>query len=169
MSLHIRPARPDEAEVLPPIERSAGERFRSIGLDELADGDDLPPEFHRPLAEQGSTWVAERDGRLIGFIACEAFDDALHIWEFSVRQEAQGQGVGRALLTAAVEGARARGLPAVTLTTFRDVAWNGPFYARCGFAILTDGELNERLAKARANEAAHGLDVQPRCAMRLSL
>ena len=31
------------------------------------------------------------------------------------------------------ETARRRGLPAVTLTTFEDVAWNAPWYARLGF------------------------------------
>jgi hypothetical protein len=59
-------------------------------------------------------------------------------------------------------------LPSVTLTTFRDIAWNAPFYARCGFAELADRDLNPRLAAIRVREAALGLDVANRCAMRLA-
>ena len=31
----------------------------------------------------------------------------------------------------------ARGLPSVTLGTFRDVGWNGPFYEKLGFEAVT--------------------------------
>ena len=44
------------------------------------------------------------------------------------------QGVGTRLLDRACEWARGQGYDAITLTTFADIAWNGPFYARRGFA-----------------------------------
>ena len=47
------------------------------------------------LLADGLVWVAEADGALVGFAACEAFDDALHLWELAVRRECQGRGVGR--------------------------------------------------------------------------
>ena len=64
-----------------------------------------------------------------GFAFAEPFEDALHLWELAVRLDAQRQGAGRALVMAVAADARARNLPAVTLTTFRDIPWNGPFYA----------------------------------------
>jgi GNAT superfamily N-acetyltransferase len=109
--------------------------------------------------------VADAGRGLLGFGACEAFDDALHLWELAVRHDAQGQGVGRALIAAAVEEARRRALPAVTLSTFRQIPWNAPFYARLGFALLDDPALNPRLVAVLAKEARRGLT--DRCAMRL--
>ncbi|MET0272192.1 MAG: GNAT family N-acetyltransferase [Phenylobacterium sp.] len=126
-----------------------------------------PAEFYPPRVELGLVWVAEDAGKVIGFSVAEPFDDALHLWELAVRHAAQGKGAGRALVMATIEAARARGLAAVTLTTFRDIPWNGPFYGRMGFVEVTD--LNPRLAAIAEREASLGLDVAHRCAMRLAL
>jgi GNAT superfamily N-acetyltransferase len=128
-----------------------------------------PLDLFLPLLAEDLVWVAEADGEPIGFSCCEAFDDALHLWEVAVRQDRQGQGAGRALIAAGIDAARARGLPAVTLTTFRDIPWNAPFYRRLGFVELTKEELNARLAADLAAEGARGLDVANRCAMQLTL
>jgi GNAT superfamily N-acetyltransferase len=129
----------------------------------------MSAEDHRPFAVQGLVWVAEEAGRLIGFATCEAFEHELHLWELAVRLEAQGKGAGRALIAAVEEEARTRGLPAVTLTTFRDIPWNAPFYARCGFVELSDENLGPFLTLVREKEVEIGLDVAKRCAMRLTL
>ena len=55
---------------------------------------------------------------------------------------------------------------ALTLLTFRDVAWNGPYYRRLGFAEMPDDQLDPELAALRVHEAELGLDVSIRCAMR---
>lgn len=165
----IRPARPDEVWQLPAIERSAAELFRGSSQPAVADGHVSPPEFHRPLAVQGLVWIAENADGLVGFASCELFEDALHIWELAVRREAQGRGAGRGLVRAAVEDGRRRGAPAVTLTTFRDIAWNAPFYASCGFVEVPEQAFNGRLALIRAREVKAGLEVSARCAMRLDL
>jgi hypothetical protein len=60
-------------------------------------------------------------------------------------------------------------LVALTLTTFRDVAWNGPFYQRLGFEELAAHDLSPDLAQILAHEAARGLPGDRRCAMRLDL
>jgi ribosomal protein S18 acetylase RimI-like enzyme len=128
-----------------------------------------PAAFYAPLVVQDLVWVAVDADRLVGFAVCEVFDDALHLWELAVRHEAQGRGAGRALVATAIAEARARRLPGVTLTTFRDIPWNAPFYARSGFRELAAEELNPRLTEVRAREAEHGLDISQRCAMRLEL
>jgi predicted GNAT family acetyltransferase len=74
----------------------------------------------------------------------------------------QGKGVGRQLIACAVEHARKLGLTSLTLTTFRDVPWNAPFYARLGFEIVT--ELTPELRQKREEEAAHGLAYDSRYA-----
>jgi len=76
--------------------------------------------------------------------------------------------MGRALVNAVCGWAVVNGLPAVTLTTFRDVAWNGPFYAGLGFREVED--LSPGLAAMRAHERAIGDDnFGPRIAMREDL
>lgn len=63
-------------------------------------------------------------------------------------------------------GLQGRRLPALTLTTFPDVPWNAPYYARLGFRVLADGDVGPQLRRIRAHEAELGLDRWPRVAMR---
>jgi GNAT superfamily N-acetyltransferase len=167
----IRPARSEDAEALPEIEQSAGLAFRTVPeLAWLADGDNVSPERHRELIAGGACWIATDDrDRPTGFLSAGIEGDALHIWELDVRLERQGSGIGRALLEHAIEQAGRHGLAAITLTTFRDVAWNAPFYCKFGFRILEGAEIGERLAGLLGDEAAHGMPPERRCAMRLVL
>jgi GNAT superfamily N-acetyltransferase len=115
---------------------------------------------------QGTVWVAEDSGELVAFLAGTRHGDRLHIDEFDVAQSAQGRGLGRRILESVIEEARRSGLASLSLTTFRSVPWNGPFYASCGFAFW-DGDFPPDVAAAVAHEAERGLT--DRCAMRLTL
>jgi len=167
----IRPARKDDAERLPDVEQSAGQAFRTIPeLAWLADDDNASPEQHRALIAKGACWVAvDAKDRPVGFLNAGIEGKTLHIWELDVRLDCQRRGIGRALLQQAVEDARQRGLTAVALTTFRDIAWNAPFYAKSGFRILEADETDDRLAALLRDEAERGLPAARRCAMRLDL
>ncbi len=56
----------------------------------------------------------------------------------------------------------------MTLSTFRDIEWNAPFYAKHGFEILT--ELTPGLENLRQLEIEIGLDkIGPRVVMRRAL
>jgi GNAT superfamily N-acetyltransferase len=167
----IRITNDDDAETLPDIEQSAGLAFREVQeLAWIADDENQTVERHRQLIAKGACWVAvDRRDRPIAFLSAEIADDALHIWELDVRRDRQGSGIGRALLETAIEDARRRGLVALTLTTFRDVAWNAPFYRKLGFQVLDDAQAGERLADLLRQEAEHGMPAGRRCAMRLVL
>jgi GNAT superfamily N-acetyltransferase len=93
-------------------------------------------------------------------------DGCLYVEQVSVDPGRARRGLGRALLDHAAEQAVAAGIPAVTLTTFADVPWNAPYYLRCGFRVLDDGEVTEGLRAIRQREAALGLDQWPRVCMR---
>ena len=99
----------------------------------------------------------------------EPLDDALFIVEIAVHQAWQGRGIGRMMLEQVIETARQAAYPAVTLTTFRDVPWNAPFYTRLGFSMLSELRLPAGLAAKRELETEHGLPPETRCAMRLAL
>jgi GNAT superfamily N-acetyltransferase len=171
MTIIIRPARLVDADALPAIEQSAAALFRKDpSLAWLADADVPDVLHHRHAIGTAHVWVAQSaDGPLIGFVSAIEIDNELHIQELSVAEGFQGQGAGRKLLLAALEHADQRQLTAVTLTTFRDVSWNEPFYQRLGFQTLTGKQINPRLAAALSNEIAYGLPAERRCAMRLQL
>jgi GNAT superfamily N-acetyltransferase len=137
--------------------------------DTMADSENIPVEFYVPMQTEGLVLVVESEGEVIGFAANQACEDALHLWELDVRLDHQSRGVGRALVQSTAELARRRRLPAVTLTTFSDVAWNAPFYAHLGFEMLDLATLNPRLVAIREREASIGLRMPSRCAMRMAV
>ncbi|GGQ04203.1 hypothetical protein GCM10010266_29670 [Streptomyces griseomycini] len=96
-------------------------------------------------------------------------DGALHVEQVSVHPRAARRGVGRALLAHAARCAREEGLTALTLTTFAEVPWNAPYYARLGFRTLAGPDLTPGLRRIRAEESGHGLDRWPRVCMRIDL
>lgn len=162
MTPTIRRARPDEAARVRAIEDDAGTRYASAGLPPDLEG--LPPEVIRAAIDAGLLFVAvDGTDQPVGFALCETHPDALHLRELDVALDHQGRGVGRALIDAVRAEARARGLPQVTLTTFRDVPFNAPLYEHLGFTVLDP--LPEWLQAVRAHEAQVGLDRWPRVAM----
>jgi predicted GNAT family acetyltransferase len=106
---------------------------------------------------------------LVGFVSAEVIDGDFRIWELPVARDHRGRGIGRRLMAVAVESAAARGLTAVTLTTFGKVPWNASFYERLGVVILSHEVAGERLGSIMAAEDVQGLSGIPRCAMRLTL
>lgn len=167
----IRHARADDAPRLPDIERSAGQVFREIAdLAWIADDAVQPEDLHLALIGGGAAWVAVDQSDLpIGFLNGALVDGNLHIRELAVRRDQQGRGVGRALLEAARRWAIGRNLPAITLTTFRTVPWNEPFYRSIGFRTLDAEALPDALSGILDAEVAAGLPRERRCAMRLAL
>lgn len=123
-----------------------------------------PAEAWRPQLDAGTLWVAEAEGRVIAFLAATAVGDRLHIDEVDVEQGQQGRGVGRSLIGHVVAWARAQGFARLSLTTFRNVPWNGPFYASLGF-VEDDGL--PVLQEILRTEVDKGLS--DRCAMVLTL
>ncbi|WP_010470030.1 GNAT family N-acetyltransferase [Streptomyces sudanensis] len=164
-----RPARPADLPLLQGIERAAGEAFRALGMDAVADDDPPPLGTLEAYRAAGRVRVAEDGGRPVAYLLWDDVDGAVHIEQVSVHPDAARRGVGRALIGDLAADAAARGVPALTLTTFADVPWNAPYYARLGFRVLHEGELTDGLRAIRHAEAAHGLDRWPRVCMRRDL
>ena len=166
----IRLARAEDADALPAVELAAGKLFETAeGLASVAGMHAIPAGEQRRLIRKGHSLVAEADGRIVGFLSTEPFRRELHIREFSVHPDHQGQGIGAVLLRAVAIDARNSGFSAITLTTFADVPWNGPFYARHGFETVTDLDAHPRLNAAIEQEVQHGLPREGRIAMILFL
>ena len=166
--MNIRPTKIGDGHLLPALENSAGESFREIPkLAWIADDESMSVETHLQYIGQGTSWVAEADSQVVGFVCAEAIGNELHICELSVRREWQQQGIGRELMKAVIEHARHTQFQAVTLTTFREVPWNEPFYRSLGFEIIDQEKLEPRLEQILRTEIQHGFPRSLRCAMRL--
>lgn len=167
----VRLARYEDVVLLPEVERSAAQSFRTIpSLAWIAEGDCLPIDTHLASLEAGTCWVAVTEQqRPVGFLTAERVQDRLHILEISVEAQAQGHGVGKALLAEACEAAQQTGLKRVTLTTCRDVPWNAPFYHKIGFEYLEEPALDSDLRAALKEEEACGFLPGTRCAMQRCL
>ncbi|WP_379545554.1 GNAT family N-acetyltransferase [Qipengyuania sp. DSG2-2] len=162
----IRLAQPGDADHWPAIERAAGTLFS--GDPDLADLDfdeTWEPDELRALIRKGHCLSASLGQRPIGFLASQPFSRELHVWEMSVHPDGQRLGIGSALMRACLVDAHNSGFKAVTLTTFRDLAWNGPFYAALGFEEVTALDAHPRLSAELALEADNGLPPERRCAM----
>ncbi|KAJ6445083.1 GCN5-related N-acetyltransferase (GNAT) domain-containingprotein [Purpureocillium lavendulum] len=164
----IRPATAADASLLPAVERSAGQAFTRIpSLAWIASDDPQSEQRHLDLIRRGVSWVAiDNHDAPIGFLNGEVLDGNLHVWEMSVHADHQAKGIGRALMAEARHWAIQRELPAITLTTFRDVPWNERFYKSVGFATLQEAELTAALKGVLDEEIRHGLPGDRRCVMR---
>ncbi len=168
--IKIEIADTSDAQFLPDIERSSGEAFRPLpSLAWIADDDVQSLERHLELIELGQAWVARSDQGIVGFLSAERFVNSLHIWQMAVHSDFQKKGIGRALSDEAKQAAASAGLTNLTLTTFRHVAWNEPFYASCGFRTLKPNDLCERLKATLDAEERAGLPLDQRCAMSCSI
>ncbi|MFJ8047046.1 GNAT family N-acetyltransferase [Streptomyces luteogriseus] len=168
--MRIRLATRAELPALQDIERAAGAPFRGLGMPEIADDEPPALDVLERYRRAGRCWVAVDESDLpAAYLIAEPVDGALHIEQVSVHPRAARRGVGRALLAHAADRAREEGLTALTLTTFTDVPWNAPYYARLGFRPLPEADLTPGLREIRRVEAAHGLDRWPRVCLRAPL
>lgn len=167
---HIRFARAEELPAIQQIEIAAASLFRNTDYFFVTDFDPMPLDFLVARQKDGHILVAaDCDDRAAGFLIMRMIDGAIYIHELDVHPSHGRRGLGRRLISAACDRARNAGCRAVMLSTFRDIEWNAPFYARLGFRILSDEELSPALIEVRRKEAKMGMPLDKRVCMRLEL
>lgn len=166
----IRIAQVDDVVSLADIERAADATFRDENMAAVANGETMPARDLLRYLNAGRAWVDTDDlDRPIAYLLVDVTDDAVHIEQVSVHPAYAGQGKGRELIETLALWANQQGYSALTLTTFANVPWNAPYYARLGFDIVPPDRLTPGLRKVREHEVSVGLDEWPRVAMRRSL
>ncbi|MGH7859457.1 MAG: GNAT family N-acetyltransferase, partial [Candidatus Binatia bacterium] len=162
----IVPARPRDLDALRSIEHAAAELLeghapRSV-LDEVTDENTF-----RDAQAEGRLWVALAGDTPVGFALVEMLaEDLPHLEEIDVDPRHGRRGLGAALVHAVCEWAARSGYREITLTTFRAVLWNMPFYSRLGFEEIPAKALRPELAAVVRDETARGLDPRGRVVMR---
>jgi GNAT superfamily N-acetyltransferase len=161
----IARARPEDLSLLPAIELAAAQLLRGHApesvLNEATDSGTFAD-----AARDGRVWVAVAGDAPVGFALVEMLaDDLPHLDEVDVEPSHGRRGLGTALVRAVCEWATDSGFSMLTLTTFRAVPWNLPFYARLGFVEIPNDRLRPELAAVVSDEAARGLAPETRAVM----
>lgn len=163
----FRNARLDEVVRLAEIETVAEQLFVEHGIFTELNGETFPADELAELIAENSVWVAAtvENDVAVGFIILTTLGDNAHVEELDVLPEFGQCGLGAALLEHACGRAAERGFHAVTLSTFRDVPWNAPFYQKRNFRNLDAVEFTPEMIRLREIEDAKGLPVDRRVVM----
>lgn len=86
------------------------------------------------VADPGFVLVAGRP--CVGFAHVLEERGTAHLQQLAVDPAYGRRGLGTALVDASCEEARLRGYSLLSLTTFRDVPYNAPWYARLAFVVI---------------------------------
>jgi len=155
---------------LPAIEVKAGALFAEAGMQDIADHEPGDVEFIGTFMRAGAVHVAvDAADKPVGFALTGLLDGVTHLYELAVDPAHGKQGLGRRLVVASFGYAQSKGCRAVTLSTFRDLKWNGPFYASLGFYYLTRAEWTAGMHLLHLREIEIGLPVERRGFMRKEL
>jgi GNAT superfamily N-acetyltransferase len=154
----IRPARPSDLRRIGPIEDAGGPMFAEHFGDRTVPALTASAPSGAERDGAGFLLVAADDRRLVGFVHVVPHDLHAHLEQVSVLPSYGRRGIGAALVRAAMEEARWAGYDRMSLTTYRDVPWNGPFYAALGFTEVPEDRLEPFQADIRAAERALRLD-----------
>ncbi|MFG1907739.1 GNAT family N-acetyltransferase [Kribbella sp. NPDC048928] len=164
--MNIRTAHRDELPLLQDLELAAGVLFRNIGMTDVAEHPPPALEVFERYRADGQLWVSvDEADRPTGFVFVDLVDGGVHIEQISVHPDHQGHGIGRQLISCVDAWAARQGVGVVTLSTFRSVPWNGPYYMRLGFTELPRDAATPGLEKLLAAETALGLDPAERIFM----
>jgi len=162
----IELARARDIPALPAIELAAAQLLAGYApASILAESTDLQTLGVAQAA--GRLWAALADDIPVGFALVEMLsDNHAHLAEIDVHPLHGRRGLGTRLMRAACEWAARSGCAELTLTTYRAIPWNMPFYARLGFVELPRTEQTLELMAIVQDEAARGLAPELRVAMR---
>jgi GNAT superfamily N-acetyltransferase len=160
MTFILRTAAPSDFPLLVGIERTADRLFAEVGI-VFPPG---PTVVEEAIEAGADVYVAGEPP--VAFAAVRERDGYTHLEQIAVRTDQSRQGIGGRLLGRVVEHAAERGSAGVTLLTFRDVPWNGPWYARHGFTELPQERWPEQVRELWDHEIDAGLHkLGPRLVM----
>lgn len=161
----IRVATHEDVGELGAIERGAARRLAGLGLVDIDDA--LEPGLLDAGVAARRLWVADDAGTLVGFALGTVVDGQGFLREIDVTESHGRRGIGTELVQTVIAWSRREGHTSIALTTFRDIAWNEPWYHRLGFRFVPEGQRGPQLRAIVERERLEGLTQ--RTVMRLVL
>lgn len=159
-----------EMENIPALiaaDKAASSLFAPTGLlDEAALNDHVPAEIFEREIPLGNVFAARhQDNSVIGFALARPLGTGMYLDQVSVDPDHGMKGIGRALVLKVITETEQRRLPHVSLSTFRDLPWNAPFYASMGFKELSREKMEPYMLEIEDAQRTV-MDVTKRCFMR---
>jgi GNAT superfamily N-acetyltransferase len=162
----IRAARVEELPLLSHIEQSAASLFLDTPYAFLVDAAPLPLDFVQQQSQAGQVWVAVNlHETVVGYVIAREVDGTLYLQQIDVHPEHGRRGIGSALVNTVCLWAKQQGYRIVSLSTFRDLPWNAPFYSKLGFHPVEEAELTTGFQQIRLKELEAGLPISDRVIM----
>ena len=163
---NIRLAKVEDLTVLPGIERKACTLFAKTKHHAAVSDDVTTLEDFEEAREEGHLFVAvSEDGKAVGFSFMEIMGHGVHLDEIDVLPKFGGKGIGTALVKKVCGWAKKNNYPVVTLTTYKEIRWNAPFYKKLGFRVLRADEMSDELQNLFLCEHESGLLMEDRVVM----
>jgi len=128
-------------DALPGIERASDTLFAATRYARVvATFPTTTVEEFQESQDRWGLWVAVDAGdRPVGFAKCQPIGRAmLYVGQLSVLPAHAGHRLAAWMLDRAAAFHGPRGITRMTLTTFRDLPWNAPYYSRIGFREVAD-------------------------------
>lgn len=163
---HIMLARPHDLPLIPAIELAAARLLAGLAPSSVL-GETTTQFELRKARRGGRLWVGLEGDMPVGFahvVPLEA--GVVHLEGVNVHPDHGRRGLGRRLVQTVCAWATSHGYGEVTLTTFRDLPWNMPFYAHLGFVPVAPEQTSEALRSVLEDEMRRGLDPARRGVMR---
>jgi GNAT superfamily N-acetyltransferase len=162
----IRPAKISDLALLAEIERAAAGLFADTPYSAVVDDEPLSLDFVTEQFRGGRVWVAVDERDLpIGYAIAQVIDGCAYLRQIDVRPTYQRRGIGSKLVDRVCIWAQSHNYRQILLSTFLDIEWNAPFYAKLGFKVLPATSLSSGFQQLRSREAAAGLPIDRRCIM----
>ena len=138
----VRDFTPADAAAFRDLNLAWVEAYFTVETEDRAQLDD--PQTHI-LAKGGAILVADLNGETVGTVGLVPGhgETVLELIKMSARSDLQGQGIGRALMDAAIEKARDMGASRIWLETNTKLAAALALYRKSGFRELSGDELTE--------------------------
>lgn len=160
-----RPFRDADAEALIGVGLRSTRLLAGHGFPELLAEPPTGARAFRAFARRCAVIVAQTRVEPVAYAAIAPLDRFLHLKELAVDPAHGRRGIGSAIVAAIVAEAARAGHAGVSLSTFRDVPFNAPFYAARGFEELPLEAAPEALKRAFEEEIPPGIRPETRLLM----
>ena len=161
MNIHVRDYTDSDYDSCRALWVELTQHHRDIYEDQSIGGDDPGAEIddHLKDANRAITWVAEREGVVLGFCSLNGGQEGAEIDPVVVTANERSKGIGRALLETAIEEAKARGMNSVSIQPVARNVEAMRLYRRMGFRILGHIDMTLDLQSRTDREWKTGLTV----------
>lgn len=156
-TISFRLATVNDVPKLQTIELAAAAIFSDADLNPHLKNQATSIKAFEESIEQNHCFIITVNDQIAGFCQCGIVDSFWHIFEISIHPDYSRKGFGKQFLNYVVNTASDNQFNAVTLTTFEHIPWNGPFYKKNGFELITENQVLPELRKIIKKEKLIGL------------